>query len=133
MYQFGVVTEVRGLTGTMNLMEFREGKPVCTGKISFPVNIGQFFTMGRRQPKLSGSRYKKDLVGQDLRKLPRPKVGHTLLFKTKEVLPGLISVTAWGYYKDWRVLRDRMKRKRQTNRINQVKIGFEKLVTAPVK
>ena len=64
-YKFGVVTNVCRKDGIMDLMEFKDGELIATGKVSFLLKNGQFFTPGRRQPQLSGSRTRcsRKLVG----------------------------------------------------------------------
>ena len=118
---FGEVTEVcrkqKIPNGFLNVESFENGRIVQRGKAFFYVRDGHLFLPGKNRPEFSDKCWE----------LRMPREGDTLMFDGIEIHRGFFVVTGYGYYRQWRYIRDQMKTQKRFARI-----GFEQLSTASV-
>lgn len=119
---FGIVTKVcteQGIpSGYLNVKSFEDGRSVGRGKAFFYVRDGQLFVPGQKWPEFSGK------CGE----LRMPRKGDSFMFEGFEIHSGFFVAKRYGFYRQWRHVRDQLKVRKKI-----VRVGFEKLVTASVK
>lgn len=107
-------------SGFLKVETFEDGRIKRRGKAFFFVRDGQMFVPSKKsRPEFSG------IPGE----IRTPRVGDTFMFDGIEIYDGFFVVAGYGYYRQWRYIRDKMRgKKRESYRKALARVGYEQLV-----